>query len=407
MDMTQWIVITIIALLLTILFFIICFFRLKNYKRWRSRKRKKGKGVRPQKKFVCITVVFMILSLISATSFGINLNIVINMMQKASSPEVEYDSAIEMGPDDEVQDKFTVTEPISSVNALFPGYFLLSKVQGSEMLSLFTRINSKGEFTWDALEDATQALRIEIEKFAHPVAFFKFYPGLEKLFPEGDSEDEFIDVNNLIESEKQIRGAGALLKKHLSMSGDEEKYRLIKNDSHHLLIRAKDALYFGKLEGVSDELMWVFAEIAFSAIINEYSYGALSGSDLSDWYYFLAQIFDYLGGLADTEDLILEMYFVSAVCYCCAYDEFMERNPLVIKGTIDRSIHTEYIEMLYRVALRVEEEQRERFFLGILQIEETSQCDSFPSEIRDGIQKKLNGVNYKLYIAWRDNYVEE
>lgn len=389
--MLKYIIAAIITLILAVVLLYLAYIRirftLRQYQRMKAGKRTK----------FCLSATLSVILLASffCSTVGVAMDFHrVLELSKASSHVVEQDDSGPEAPPD--LSEVPIADPVSSVKELFPDYFYLSQVQDSSMLSLF-HVITDGEVSAAALEPARQQLLLYLEQCAYPTSFFDFYAGLDQLFPAGKLVYEFEDVQNLEQCESQIRGIGEMLEIHLG--GNDPV--LIANDCNHLAIRAKDALYYGEPSGIQNKMLWVFAEIAFASLINEYIYSELTGSDWSDWCYRLAQVYDYMGGIADTPELKLQMYFLSAVCYHCAYTEVCRRDYMLAEGTYGCEILDAYFEMLYRVALRVEAETREDIFLYIW---ETSHSPELPEDIKNSIQNRLDW--YDLYQDWSIVYAK-
>lgn len=309
------------------------------------------------------------------------------------------DAGMDSTKDDE-ESFFLPAGPIYSVKTLFADYFYLSQVKDSEMLTLFSVISPDGAVTAAALQNGGQQLSLFLERCAHPLQFFPFYEGIEHMFPEGETDFTFDKTVNYEQSMAQIRGAAKTLKRHWEGSRSDKFYE----DCHHLAIRAKDAIYFGAESGEAQpKMIWVLGEIAFAALINEVTYGGLSGSALSDWYYRMAQVFDYFGGIADTNGLKLKMYFVSAVCYYRAYEEIRGRGFLLAGGSYGSDIWAEYFEMLYRVALRADgSQERADFFAVIWDGEQEILSSGLPEQVIKETEEELN--KYQIYQEWKAVY---
>lgn len=314
-------------------------------------------------------------------------------------------------PDSPVSDSFILEEngpssesameptgPVRSVEMLIPDFFLLSQVQDSKMLLLFKEISPDGAIAASGLTACGRKFLNYIEQCAHPAQPYSFHTGLKPLFPEGESESGFDDVSTYEESLKQIRGAGKALEKHWNSASSWQLY----DDCHHLAIRAKDALYFGKKERVlTDRMTWVLGELAFAALINEAVYGNLSESDLWDWYYRFAQIFDYLGDIADTKEQRLELYYVAAVIYSLAYEQVKSHGLAYGGGEYGNDIWDAYFEMVYKVAVRVDEPLRDGFFLTILEGEADVEDSGLPEARIERTRKRLEDLG--AYWSWKES----
>lgn len=364
----------------------------------------KGRG-KPASKvsFICITLALILALVASAAASGRGIY---NVVQQAKRPEEEPAEDGEEGPasvpepaEPEDESVFEPAGPVRSVAELHPSYFSLSAVQNSELLQLFWEISPKGILTASGLKACGEEFENHLERCVHPRKFFSFYDGLEQLFPKeegpADVEYDYKDVETYEESMSQIRGSWKSLRIWKELNSSQGIY----SSSNHLAIRAKDALYFGKNEGViTDQMTWVVGEIAFGALINEYVYGELAGSTLSDWYYRFAQILEYVGDIADTEELRLELYYVAAVCYSLAYGQIYD-NLFQAGGKYGDDIWGAYSEMVYKVAVRVNGSDRQEFFRIILSVEMNVSEARLPESRVERSQKKLEQLS--SYQSWK------
>lgn len=288
------------------------------------------------------------------------------------------------------------TGPVRSVEELFPEYFHLSDVQNSSMLLLFEEISTDGTITASGLAACGLELRNYLERCAYPQVFYPFYEGLEPLFPQGDAESAFEDVSTYEESMAQIRGAGAALE----ACSDSTDLKKIYDSCYHLAIRSKDALYFGtKNKIINARMTWVLGELAYAALINESVYGALSGPDLSDWYYRMAQIFEYVGDIADTKALKQQLYYVATVCYYCAYEQISGRGLAQAGGSYGGDIWDAYFGMVFKVTVWMDTSLRKDFFMIILEGEMDVEASGLSDAVVQKTQDKLGDLD--TYSAWK------
>lgn len=297
---------------------------------------------------------------------------------------------------------FPTTPPISKEEDLSQP-FHLSAVEDSVMLTLDKALIGSASIDADQLAVAAdERLGVYIAQFCHPASFFPFYSGLSTFFPDGEDVNySFDSVSSLDDCNAQLRGAGERLDQY-KLTGSPER---IGGICHHLAIRSRDALNFAKYksaEGRSDCLIWLYSELSFAALINEYVYTQPEGLALSNWYYRTAQVFDYLGGIADTEELELRMYFLSAVFLRLSFEALAEQGLQVYPNAYDYEIWTLYMEMLYRVATRMNPARAEGFYLEIQRIETVVLQQPLPDTAIARTTKTLNGL--ALYQEWREQY---
>lgn len=376
--------------------------------RYLLRRRRKGRG-KPLRKASLYTVTGMlIVSLIlNAGAFGYSVhNIRVLVKEEEKVPAQDSEAPDKTAPDGSEPEEtaptagrtYEPTGPAYSVEMLVSGYFHLSTIQNSKVLQLFDEISPDGMIAASDLDKCILNYYNYLERCATPLQFYDFYEGLTPLFPNGDVEEKFEDVFTYEESLAQIRGAGAALKRCRNSDDSEKLY----NASHHLAIRAKDALFFGKKEGVlTVRMTWVLGELAFAALINELLYGELTGPDLSDWYYRTAQIFEYLGDIADVRELRLQLYYVAAVCYSCAYREISSCGLAQAGGSYGYDIWDAYFKMLYQVAIWTDPSLKNDFFVIILDGETDVEASDLSNAAIEQTQKKLEKLD--SYQVWKES----
>lgn len=281
--------------------------------------------------------------------------------------------------------------------------FQLSAVENSLMLTLDKQLIGSTEIDVEQLASAADGrLDRYIAQCCQSDLSFPFYQNLADYFPSGESINHSFDsVGSLEECNAQLRGAGERLK-HRRANGSLEQMGEIY---YQLAIRSRDALNFTKyqaVEGQKDRLIWLYSEISFAALINEYIYTQPVGLTLSNWYYRMAQVFDYLGGIADTKELELRMYFLSAVFLRSSFETLKEQGLQVYPDAYDYEIWTLYAKLLYRVAVRVAPAQAVGFYLEIQTVEAAVFQQALPDKIITQTTKTLNDL--ALYQQWRGRY---
>lgn len=291
--------------------------------------------------------------------------------------------------------ELVTSPPVSSIQTIFPE-FCLSEVKDSEMLALDQKLLDGADISAEQLERVAQEFISYREQFSNPASFFSYYPDLAADFPDGEEiEYAFDGVHSVEECNAQLRGAGQCMEKHKSKG----ELKQMAESCHHLAIRSGDAMnYTSRKEGDQKErLVWLYAEIAFASSMNEFIYDHPVGLDLSDWYYRVAQIFDYLGGIANTKELRLRMYFFSAVFLENAFKAWEETDFQTSSNHYGPEIGNLYVNMLCRVAVRRDSTNAEGFYNKIKQLEE-----SFDEEllIDTGIADAL--ADLESYQMWRE-----
>lgn len=372
---------------------------------YQFRRRRKRRG-RPLSKALVFAVTMVLLLVLSMSAKALVHSV--RNVQLAKQMEKEDVENGEVEPADIPKPATPAGEsayepfgPICSVAELYPSYFRLSTIQNSEMLMLFQEISPSETITASGLKTCGEELDIYLESCAHPRKFFRFYSGLEPLFPKGNGDEDveyaFEDVSTYKQSMAQIRGSGNTLENCWKLGSAKEIFEAC----HHLAIRAKDALYFGKNEGVlTDQMTWVLGEIAFAALINEYVYGELIGSDLSDWHYRMAQILEYVGDIADTKELRQRLYYVAAVCYFQAYGQ-ISGHLAQAGGEYGNDIWDAYFEMVYKVVVWTDSSIRKEFFVVILE----GEMDVEDAGLSETVVERTRGKLKKLdsYRIWKES----
>lgn len=347
-------------------------------------------------------VVVLMATLIAYCAYAQILDDEAPAPSEASSPVSE-----ESQPDDLV----ATSRPIKSVSELFPD-FRLSTMTDSELLKLSDLMIDGESLTFDLIFDARERFKVFLETISHPASFFPYYNGLADYFPDGDEVIyTFSNVENREQCDAQLRGAGQRLeeaKNGSSMNGGQ-----IAKPSYQMAIRALDAMgftkYTGKQTGVDVEAgresqqewsIWLYAEIFLPSQLNSYIYGQSNNAGSYVWYYSFGQVYDYLGGIADNEELEMEMYFCSAVFLHETFWAMEEGGFQVSFENKDHKKWELYVEMLYRVATRSEASVRDAFFQEIQRVENIIRDQQFPEEIHSSMARTIETL--VLYTEWRE-----
>lgn len=388
-------------LVLICVLFLLLRYCLELYKR-----AKHNAGRQPTAPFmipVCFIIFVLLPSvLICATAVSMPISAYITAQRDQSDNASNGPPAVSSpAPSAGVQDDGSVlptSSPINSEQELFPA-FRLSEVEGSKILALDqTLLNGAAIHADQLIAISDNGFDNYIASYCSSVKFFPFYENLATHFPAGKEVNYlFASVSSLNECLAQLRGAGARLAQHKEANARSE----IARDAHHLAIRAGDAMNFSKAQGSDNqEQIWLYAEIAVPALLNEYIHLKPEGLSLADWYYRIAQVFDYLGGIADTEELELRMYFLSAVFLRQSYQALKELQfPTNAEGKHYVSdVWNLYLEMLYRVATRVDPATAEGFYREIKQVEADLSTATLPDYVKSHTITILN--NFKLYQKW-------
>lgn len=305
----------------------------------------------------------------------------------------------------------STSQPLKSASELCSD-FRLSTRKDSELLKLSNEMIQENTLTFDLISDAEERFKVFLATKSHPVSFFTYYDDLADYFPAGDEVTyAFDDVVNRDQCDAQLRGAGEKLGEAKN-DKNMDKETIIVQRSHQMAIRALDAMGFTKYPGMQTEVeveyettsqqqqyIWLYAEIFFPSQLNSYIYGQSDDTDSYSWYYSFAQLFDYLGGIADSKELEVEMYFSSAVFLHHTYELIEEGGFQVSCEKNDHKKWELYVEMLYRVAVRGEDSDREGFFQEIQRVENAISAQPFPEEVHDSMTEVLNKL--ELYTEWR------
>lgn len=295
---------------------------------------------------------------------------------------------------------------IHSVQALFPEHFLLSDNNGV-LLELAKELLGGQAISADALDGGKERLKHFLEEWRYSKGGFSLPKGMK--LPDGEKVYTFEKVYSVEESLAELRGVEERLQDRLDIHEEDpvKQWSLI-DDCYHLAIRGMDALYFGHQDSrsmITSQETWMYAEYTLVGLVNGYIYDEHQPAKLLDMYYRTMQLFDYLGTIADTEELALEMYFAALICSRCAYDILIENDFYVEGSEYGDTIWSFHMELLYRVLLKVEKNQREGFFLLMKEGEDlflahaSAEWEQDEGQSEDG--KPLDG--YDLYKNWRDS----
>lgn len=381
----------------TLLFLWLFYIRLRHIIRQR-RRRAIGKPFRLTRSVVAVTVILGILTGICASGLAASC-VHYRRRGGASTPPQETPPAI--SEDSQSPSVLPTSTPVRAWQDIFP-VFLLSEVENSSMLTLADTLILGDPMNADLLSTVAERFDNFLAQHSHPIVFFPFYPNLASYFPAGEAVVyAFDNVSSLDQCDAQLRGVG----EELAVCKANNQSDLIPRYCYHLSIRATDAMLFTKYSGPEsqpEEAIWLYAELSFAALINEYIYDPPQGLDRSDWYYRLAVVYDYLGGIADTEELQLKMYFLSAAFLCQAFDILEEQGIQPHPNTCGHEIWDLCAEMLYRVAVRGETSAVSGFFQEIQQLEATIQDQELPDEITAETARILKTL--ELYQNWREQH---
>ena len=290
--------------------------------------------------------------------------------------------------------------PVRSVNDFYPD-FKLSNVQ-STMLDLIDILIGERGISAEAVEEGVNQLKIFLEQ-ARTSKVYSFPEYLE--LPEGESNSAFDDVESVEDCLKQMRAFDIQLRSLLEVvQQDSDTRRKIAEKSEALMIRAKDALFFGHPNGrngksiITAEETWLYAEYVFFGVVNEYIYGECTSAKLLDMYYRLSQMFDYLGGIADTKKLTLEMDFIAVICSECAFQELEKLGWSQVDSVYGTDIWGYYRDIIYRVALGSEDPTG--FYELMKTLDEKLETSALPETQIENI--KATFKESKLYDEWRN-----
>lgn len=390
-----WLLVALLAA--TLLFLWLFCIRLRYIIRQR-RRRATGKSFRLTRSVVAVTVVLAILIGICASGLAVSCA---HYRRRGGTSTPPQETPPAVSEDSQSPSVLPTSTPVRAWQDIFP-VFLLSEVENSSMLTLADTLILGDPMDADLLSTVVERFDNFLAQHSHPVVFFPFYPNLENYFPAGDTVVyAFDDVSFLDQCDAQLRGAG----EKLADCKANNQSDLIPKYCYHMAIRATDAMLFTKYSGPEsqqEEAIWLYAELSFAALINEYIYDPPQGLERSDWYYRLAVVYDYLGGIADTEELQLKMYFLSAAFLCHAFDILEEQGIQTYPTTCDPEIWDLCAEMLYRVAVRGETSAVSGFFQEIRQVETTILDQELPDDITAETARILKTL--ELYQNWREQH---
>lgn len=389
----KWLLLILLGL--TLLFIGLFYVKLRYIIRQR-RRRAMGKSFRITRSVVALVIVLGILA--SVSGVGLTAGCIYYRQGDNSADSTQTVASADPEDSEPVLGLPTST-PVRTRQDIFP-VFHLSEVKNSTMLALADTLILGNTINADLLSTVDEWVDTFLAQHSHPVAFFPFYPNLAAYFPIGEAVAyTFDDVSSLEECNAQLRGVGEKLKNHL----ESGRFDLAAPNFHHLAIRAIDALYFTiskNSESEEGQAIWVYAELSFAALINEYICNQPQGLARSDWYYRLAQVYDYLGWIADTDELQLKMYFLSAVFLRRAFEILEEQGIQIYPNAYDHEIWDLCVEMLYRVAIRVEPSDCAGFYQEIQQVENTVFAQSLPADTVAETARILKAL--ECYQDWRD-----
>ncbi len=302
-------------------------------------------------------------------------------------------------------------DPVRSIEDLYPD-FKLSRVNGSAMLNLINILIGEKGVSADAVKEGVDQLRTFLEQ-ARASGVYSF-PEYLKL-PEGEVNYAFDTVKSVEDCVKQMRALDKQLRLLLeNVQLNELDREKIAEKSKKLTIRGKDALFFGYPQGrngksiITEEETWLYAEYIFFGIVNEYIYGECPPAKSLDMYYRLMQTFDYLGGIADTEELRLEMDFIALICGECAIEEWGNQGWIQADSVYGTAIWRYYRDMIYRVALAVnaKREDPSGFYTLIQTVDEKLDEAQENSLLSEAEVKNIKSTfkESKLYDQWKENY---
>lgn len=361
-----------------------------------------AQGKRPRKFHYSITRLVMlgVLAVGSTVTLSAYCGHTLASEYRTFSSSEKFDSSSELV---EYVGVPAVTQPLKSTKELFPE-FRLSDVESSNLFVLTNLMVLDDSITFSLISEAEYRFEEFLERYTHPVAFFQYYENLNDFFPDGDRvKYAFDNVENREDCNDQLRGAG----EQLSQAKIRKDNAKIASCSHRLAIRSLDAMGFTKYQDNGDKqsqqkrYIWLYAEIFLPSQLNSYIYSFPDNDIFFNWYYRMGQVFDYLGGVADDEDMKLKLYFVSAVFLHCSCKMIAEQDFQVSFEACDNKKWELYVEMLYRVAIRVESSKKTEFFQEIQRIEEEILSQPFPQEVLESMSDTLNSM--KAYQSWRES----
>lgn len=371
---------------LALLFFVISV--VFTIKLWRIQKASSYRHPKGGTKLLCIATVVMLLVFLGSTVYACQIRI---------QNETEEDKISPL-PD------FT---PARSVNDLYPD-FKLSSVVGSNMLDLINILIGEQGISADAVDEGVNQLKTFLEQARTSKAYS--IPEYLKL-PEGELNYAFDDVNNVEDCLKEMRALDKQLRSLLeNVHQDSYTREKIAEKSEHLTIRGKDAIFFGYPNGrngksiITAEETWLYAEYVFWGVVNEYIYGECTSSKLLDMYYRLSQTFDYLGGVADTDELRLAMDFIAVICSECAFEELEQQGLSQADSTYGKAIWGYYRDIIYRVALAVNSKKEDPtgFFEMMKTLDIKLETSALSEAQIESIQSTFG--ESKLYDDWKKKF---
>lgn len=279
-----------------------------------------------------------------------------------------------------------IPQPIQETEDAFPG------VSHSTMLSLAqSYYRTKEETTIADLDSCAGGILLELERRNQALELFEL--PTDFVIKEAFPIQQFYTTESIDEYDGQILDAWQdASENHSALS------------FHRIGITALDALYLlKKNENITLNVYIYYAELAFFGFGNEYIIDRPIGGDRADWFYRVAQVFDYLGLAADNQNPPLrhEMYFISAAFLYLSFEtlekfDFNEKNSNLYR----HNIWELDFDMLYRLGTYLDHHEdffnRLREHIDIIRnLELTDEQKNKVQEITDKVDEWERVFNYQ------------
>lgn len=269
-------------------------------------------------------------------------------------------------------------QPIQETKEVFP------EISYSTMLSLAQNYyRTKEETTIDDLDSLSGEVLLELERRNQEQELFVLPPNF--VIKQVPPISQFYTTENIDEYDGQIFYAW----QEATENNSSFAY-------HRIGITALNSLNLLKENGKVTLSEYIYyAELAFFGFCNEYILDRPTEGGRVDWFYRVAQVFDYLGQATDNQNPPLrhEMYFISAAFLFLSF-ETLEKLGFNEKkcGQYRHSVWKLEFDMLYRLGTYLERHEdffnRLREHINIIRsLELTDEQNSNVQEITDKLEE--------------------
>lgn len=249
---------------------------------------------------------------------------------------------------------YALSRPFHAVADAFPE-FDIERVQNSLMLSAYSDQYHSSDTTTADFDTLCVDILNDIRYRASTQQTVTLHSGVS--FVEGEKCARGKTPTTLDECNKILRYEEEQL--NIYPTGDHKT----RYDSYCVeAITALDALYLCKQTGAPAESYWRYAEIAYTALMNQVACAELSEGAYLDWAYRLGQVYDYMGYISEQGDFQYRMYFLSAAYFKLACDHLLEHYEQGGDAIYRKSAWKMCVTLLYRFGLTLQGESMQAFF---------------------------------------------